>query len=191
MPADAPMVDLTLAGNSGVHLVVPDVAPPPASTATPDRTTSLVSDAMAAPALRTAVPPLLRDFATSLAAGLTSAMPVVALTPAEQIAGPLATSGIKTVGDVLSRTPASINAAVMGKTQAKAVSDLVVAAEAKADTVAKNVADALKQTGSAHALVSTDDLASPDTRAALVQAISKETQLPDATVAAAVTASLA
>jgi len=189
-PVGRPMVDVTLAGYPDVHLIVPDDTATPAPTPTPDRTTSLVRDALAVRELRTAIPPLLRGFAESLAAGLTRAVPVSAMTPAAPIVAPLTTAGIKTVGDVLSRTPDSIYVSVLGKTQAPAVSELVTRAEAKADEVAKNVVDALKQTGGAHTFVSTDDLASADTRKALVQALVTETKLPEATVDASVTAAL-
>ena len=189
-PVGRPMVNVTLAGYPDVHLIVPDDTATPAPTPTPDRTTSLVRDALAVRELRTAIPPLLRGFAESLAAGLTRAVPVSAMTPAAPIVAPLTTAGIKTVGDVLSRTPDSIYVSVLGKTQAPAVSELVTRAEAKADEVAKNVVDALKQTGGAHTFVSTDDLASADTRKALVQALVTETKLPEATVNASVTAAL-
>jgi hypothetical protein len=187
-PAGTPMVDVTLAGYPDVHLIVPDDTATPAPT--PDRTTSLVRDALAVRELRTAIPPLLRGFAESLAVGLTSAVPVSVLAPAAPIVAPLTTAGIKTVGDVLSRTPDSIYVSVLGKTQAPALSDLVTRAEATADTVAKNVVDALKQTAGARTLVSTDDLASADTRKAFVQALATQTKLPEGTVDASVTSAL-
>ncbi len=189
-PVGTPMVDVTLAGYPDVHLIVPDDTATPAPTPTPDRTTSLVRDALAVRELRTAIPPLLRGFAESLAAGLTSAVPVSAMTPAQPIVAPLTTAGIKTVGDVLSRTPDAIYVSVLGKTQAPAVSELVTRAEATAETIAKNVVDALKQAAGARTLVSTDDLASADARKAFVQALATQTKLPEGTVEASVTAAL-
>jgi hypothetical protein len=186
-PAGTPMVDVTLAGYPDVHLIVPDDATTVAPTPTPNRTTSLVRDALAVRELRTAIPPLLRGFAESVTAGLTSAVPVSAIAPAGPIVAPLNTAGIKTVGDVLSRTPDSIYVNVLGKTQAPAVSELVTKAEAKAGEVAKNVVDALKQIGGARTLVSTDDLAAGETRKALVQALATATRLPEGTVDTTVT----
>ena len=189
-PVGTPMVDVTLAGYPDVHLIVPDDTATPVPTPTFDRTTSLVRDALAVRELRTAIPPLLRGFAESLAAGLTSAVPVSAMTPAQAIVAPLTTAGIKTVGDVLSRTPDAIYVSVLGKTQAPAVSELVTRAEATAETIAKNVVDALKQAAGARTLVSTDDLASADARKAFVQALATQTKLPEGTVEASVTAAL-
>ena len=112
------------------------------------------------------------------------------MSPAEPIVSPLTKAGIKTVGDILSRGPDAIYVSVLGKTQAPAVSDLATRAEAKVDDVASNVVDAMKKTAGSRALVSTDDLATADTRKALVQALVTSTKLPQATVDAAVTGAL-
>jgi hypothetical protein len=217
-PQGTPMIDVALAGNPAIRLLVPDtlaplaspqasvsalattpqvsVAPlatvPQASAGPPATTpTAHMQTALAVPEMRTAVPPLLRSFVVALGSQLLDAMPLATLDPPASVLAPMMVSGVTSVGAVLSRTPEALYENVLGKTKASDLSNLVTAAEAKPAEVAGAVAGAVKAAGAHGALVTTDDLANADARAALAASLAASLHLPADAVAAAVIAALA
>jgi len=195
-PEGTRMVNVALAGNPAIRLLVPATA---ASSAAPATSTGppaaapadLIQTAFAAPEMRAAVPPLLRGFAAALGVQLIDALPLATLNPPAAVLGPMTGSGITSVGALLARTPESLYQKVLGKTGAADLSNLLTSAEAKPAEIASAVAVALKAAASRHTLVSTDDLATTDALAALTESLTSSLHLSADAVAAAITAALA
>jgi hypothetical protein len=196
-PQGVPMIDVALAGNPAIHLLVPDTAAPaaaPQASASPPPATApagQIQTAFAAPEVRTAVPPLLRSFAVALGGQLIDALPLTTLNPPVAVLGPMMVSGVTSVGALLARTPESLYQTVLGKTGAADLSNLLTAAEAKPAEIAGSVAVALKAAAARHALITTDDVATADARTALAESLTASLHLPANAVAAAITAALA
>ena len=188
-PAGTPMSDFTLAGFNAIHLSVPDESAAAIPSA-PAVLTEIASQTLSQSASRTAVPPLLRDFAQSLTVQLAATTPISSLAPAEAVVEPLTAAGITNAGAVLARSPQSIYTEVLGRTHAAAVSKLVQKAEANASEVARTVVDAIKSTATARSLESTDDLATTAAQTALARPIAHALHLTQTAVIAGIRASL-
>lgn len=197
-PSGTPMAVFTPEGFPSVELVMPDLtagtvssgAAAPTPAATSSALQDLANHALAQPALRAEITPLLRDFVRSLTVRLTDSLPISSLAPAGAIVEPLTEAGLTNVGAILARSPQSIYTDVLGKTEAGAVSDLVQKAEAKVAHVAQTVADAIKTTAAARSLVSTDDLSTTAARTALARPIAETLRLIQSSVVASIGASL-
>lgn len=193
-PEGTPMIDVALAGNPAIRLLVPN----PAAAASPQAGTgqqatpviNQVQTAFAAPELRAAVPPLLRSFAASLGANLIDVLPLTNLNPPANVLRPMTAAGIASIGALLARTPDSLYQTVLGRTQATELSNLLTGAEARPAEVARSVAEALTAVAARHTLVSPDDLASAEAQAALAEPLAEALHLPVATVTAAITRTL-
>jgi hypothetical protein len=191
-PPGTPMTEIALEGNPAIRLEVPIAGAPPVAAPNPTATSAdLVRAAFAAPDVRTAVPPLLRSFAAALGTELINALPLATLNPLADVLGPMMVSGVTSVGAVLARTPDSLYETVLGRTAAADLSNLLTSAEAKPMEIADAVVAALKAAASHHALISSDDLATADARAALAEPLAASLHLPVDTVVAAITAALA
>ena len=206
-PAGTPMIDVALAGNPAIHLLVPNAAAtsaaaplaatsapaaPQAATSQPSAAvTDQMQTAFAAAEVRAAVPPLLRSFATTLGTELINAMPLTTLNPPAAVLAPLTAGGIISVGALLAQTPDALYQNVLRNTEATDLSNLLTSAEAKPADIAHAVAAGLKTAASHHPLVSTDDLATADARAALADPLATSLHLPADTVSAAIAAALA
>ncbi len=188
-PAGTPMADFTLAGFNAIHLRVPDESAGAIASA-PAVLTDLVSQTLSQSASRTAVPPLLRDFAQSLTVQLAATTPISSLAPAEAVVEPLTAAGITNAGAVLARSPQSIYTEVLGRTHAAAVSKLLQKAEANASEVARTVVDAIKSTATARGLESTDDLTTTAAQTALARPIAHALHLTQTAVIAGIRVSL-
>jgi hypothetical protein len=152
-PASGAYSLFTTAGFPNVYLATVDTSAVGQLAAQPGRVTSLVQPVLSAPG---AVPPLLRDFATTLALALLNQVPLGQAQPNNPTSAPLMQAGITTVGAVLARSPEGLLQQVLQGNQAKELTALLGASENLALTVAKAVAETIQKHQAAGLLTRSD-----------------------------------
>jgi hypothetical protein len=168
--ANAAMVLYTVEGVPGLCLAVPDeggatgTAGATGVASDPRRVAGLVRAALVARPAERAVPPLLREFAVSLAARVAGAIPLQSVPKADPATVDLLTkAGITTVGAVLSAAPDDLNEQVMNRSNPSALGTLLAGAEDLARSIA-GVGGDLVVDRSRRGLVARSDLATGEAR---------------------------